>query len=283
MKKVTLSTYFVLAITCSFILMSNKDIKKTSYESITTDTSLDFFRSTGSPGDYTGSPGDGYYYCTECHNSNPGNFSLIPMISTNIPITGYVLGETYTINVSTTSSGASGWGFELTAEKAGGIEVGAFDLTGSTNSPKIITSGGSVTHSNDAFSFWSFSWTAPSIDEGDITFYTAVLAANGSGTGGDQVVTTSEVVSASTLSIDEKNSLTFDILPNPSRDYLTVKLPNEISDGSVEIFDFLGRSVMTSKINKIENRLNLTNLAVGMYIIRLTSEGKSGVKKIIRE
>ena len=97
------------------------------------------------------------------------------------------------------------------------------------------------------------------------------------------MVTTSEVVSASTLSIDEKNSLTFDILPNPSRDYLTVKLPNEISDGSVEIFDFLGRSVMTSKINKIENRLNLTNLAVGMYIIRLTSEGKSGVKKIIRE
>jgi len=282
MKKVTFSMYFVLAIICSFVLMSNMNIEKTSYESITTDTSLDFLRSTGSPGDYTGSPGDGYYYCTECHNSNPGNFSLIPTISTDIPITGYVLGETYTINVSTSSSGASGWGFELTAEKVGGIEVGTYDLTGSINSPKIITSGGSVTHSNDAFSSWSFSWTAPSIDEGDITFYAAVLAANGSGTGGDQVVTTSEVVSASTLGIDEKNSLTFDIYPNPSRDYLIVKLPNEISEGLVEIFDFSGRSVTTSKINKHENRLSLTNFAVGMYIIRLTSEGKTGVKKFIK-
>ena len=281
MKKFNSRIYLILAIISSFVLMSNIAIKKSCYVSITNDKGTSFLRSSGSPGDYTGSPGDGTD-CTDCHSSNPGNFSLVPTITTNIPVTGYVLGQTYTINLTTSSSGASGWGFELTAEKAGGTKVGVYNITGATGSPKIITSGGSVTHSNDASSSWSFNWTAPSVDEGDITFYAAVLAANGSGTGGDQVVTTSKVVSASTLSIEDKNSLTFDIFPNPARDYLNIKLPNEILEGSVEVFDFSGKSVINTKVDRFDNKININALSTGMYIIKLTSEEKYGVKKLIR-
>lgn len=283
MKKFTSKVYFVLAIICSFALMSYIEINKPSYVPVTSLESSSFLRSSGSPGNYTGSPGDGYYDCTDCHNSSPGNFSLVPTITTNIPVTGYVLGETYSINVSTSSSGASGWGFELTAEKVGGTKVGIYNLTGATGSPKIITSGGSVTHSNESYSAWSFNWTAPAVDEGDITFYAAVLAANGSGSSGDQVVTTSKTVVHSTLSVNDENSLAFDIFPNPSRDFLYIKLPNALSKGFVEIFDFSGRSVLAAKIDRIDNTLNLNNLSAGMYILRLTSEEKSGIKKFIRE
>jgi len=263
--------------------MSNNNIEKSCYVPVTSDKGTSFLRSSGSPGNLTGSPGDGYDDCTLCHDTNPGNFSLVTTINTNIPVTGYVLGQTYTINLTTSSTGASGWGFELTAEKAGGTKVGVYNMTGATGSPKIITSGGSVTHSNDTFDTWSFNWTAPSVDEGDITFYAAVLAANGSGTGGDQVVTTSKVVSASTLSIDEKNSLAFDIFPNPISNQLNIKLPNEISDGSVEIFDFSGKSVFKSKVNRFENVLNLNSLSSGMYIIKLTTEDRIGIKKLIKK
>ena len=273
MKKIT------LAVICSFALMSNIDIKKSCYVPVTSEKGTSLLRPNGSPGDFTGSPGDGYLDCTDCHDNNV-DYNLIPNINTSIPVTGYVLGQTYTIEVLTSSSGANGWGFELTAEKAGGTTVGEYNMTGATGSPKIITSGGSVTHSNNASDSWSFNWTAPSVNEGDITFYAAVLAANGSN---DQVITTQKVVTASTLSIDEKNSLAFEIFPNPTRDYLTIKLPNDISEGYVEIFDFSGKSVIKTKVNIINNTLNLNNLSVGMYILRLSSEEKSGIKKFIRD
>lgn len=283
MKKITSNVYLALAIISAFALMSNMGIKKSCYVPVTSEKGTSVLRPTGSPGDRTGSPGDGYHDCTDCHDNNV-DYNLIPTINTSIPVTGYVLGQTYTIEVLTSSSGANGWGFELTAEKAGGTTVGVYDMTGATGSPKIITSGGSVTHSNDTSSSWSFNWTAPGVDQGDITFYAAVLAANGAaGNNGDQVVLTSEVVAPSTLSVDDINSLTFDVFPNPSRDYLTIKLPNEISEGSVEIFDFSGRTVMTAKINSIDNKLNLNNLSTGMYILRLNSEEKSGIKKVIKE
>ena len=150
-------------------------------------------------------------------------------------------------------------------------------------SSKIINSGGSVTHSNETSNSWSFSWTAPGVDEGDITFYAATLAADGSGTGGDQVVTTSEVVSPSTLSLEEYNRLAFDFFPNPARDYVTIKLPDALSTGRVEVFDFSGKLVKASEINSIDKKLNLEALATGMYILRVTSNGKTDFKKIIKE
>ncbi|WP_242084275.1 choice-of-anchor V domain-containing protein [Aestuariivivens sediminis] len=283
MKKITSLFYFTLTIMSSLALMSYIEISKSTYEPIASIESSSFLRSSGSPGNYTGSPGDGFFDCTDCHSSNPGNFGLNASITTNIPITGYVLGETYIINVLTSSSGASGWGFELTAEKAGGIKVGTYNITGATGSPKIITSGGSVTHSNENSNEWSFNWTAPTVDEGDITFYAAVVAANGSGTGGDQVVTTSEVVVPSTLGLDEHNSLAFKVFPNPTRDNLTINLPNDIFGGFAEIFDFSGKLVKTAEISSIVNELNLKDLSSGIYVLRLTSNGKSGFKKIIKE
>ncbi|WP_242091990.1 choice-of-anchor V domain-containing protein [Aestuariivivens sediminicola] len=283
MKKTITKLYFALIVISCFAFMGTIEMNRSHYLPTASLEASSFLRSSGSPGSSTGSPGDEFVDCTDCHSNSPGNFGLNASITTNIPATGYVLGETYTINVMTSSSGASGWGFELTAEKAGGTKVGVYDVTGASGAPKIITSGGSVTHSNETFSSWSFSWTAPGVDEGDITFYAAALAANGSGTGGDQVVTTSEVVSPSTLSLEETNRLTFDFFPNPIRDYVTIKLPDALSTGRVEVFDFSGKLVKASEINSIDKKLNLEALATGMYILRVTSNGKTDFKKIIKE
>ncbi len=171
----------------------------------------------------------------------------------------------------------------MSAEKnTNNANVGAFDLAGASGSPKLINSNTSVTHSSDNLSSWSFNWTAPSTDEGDITFYAAVLAGNGGGDSNDQTVTTSLAVSLSTLGIAEANLLTFEIFPNPSQDFLTIQLPNEMINGSIELFDYLGRSVKSKKINNIDNKLNLTNLNQGIYFVKVNSEGKMGVQKFIK-
>lgn len=281
MKNNTSTIIFCGILVCSFVLMSNKNVNSETYKSVSENHIFQEARSNGSPGNRTGSPGDGAT-CTGCHSAG-ANFNLTPTIGTNIPISGYVLGQTYTIDVSTTSSGSSGWGFELTAENSDETSVGVYNLTGATGSPQIITSGGSVTHNNDSFSSWSFNWTAPIVDEGVITFYVAVLAANGSGTGGDQTVTTTTTVNLTSLSLGEENIIAFNIFPNPSQDFLTIQLPNEIMDGSIEVFDLSGRLVKSKKINKVDNKLNINYLSQGVYLIRLISEGKTGVQKFIKK
>ncbi len=282
MKKLILIISLATVVICSFVLMSNISIDKNIYSPIAEEGNANLLFGNGSPGNYTGSPGDGGDTCTQCHSS--ANFNLVPTISTTIPSTGYVFGQTYTITLSTTSSeGPNAWGFELTAEKnSNNANVGVFDLAGATGSPKLIQSGSSVTQSNDNSSSWSFNWTAPSTDEGDITFYAAVLAGNGNGDENDQTVTTSLTVSLSTLGIAEANLLTFEIFPNPSQDFLTIQLPNEMINGSIELFDYLGKTVKSKKISNIDNKLNLSNLNQGLYFVKVSSEGKIGVQKFIK-
>jgi len=160
-----------------------------------------------------------------------------------------------------------------------------FDIAGSDGLPKLISNGqgaGNVTHSNEDFDSWSFNWTAPATNEGAITFYAAVMAIDGSNTGGDQTVTTAVSVNSNTLSISEENMLAFEMYPNPTQDFLTIQLPNEVMTGSIEVIDYLGRTIKSKEISKIDNELNLTNVSPGVYFMRLNAEGKTGVQKIIK-
>ena len=92
--------------------------------------------STGSPGGYTSSTVDGND-CTSCHsglvNSGNGNIQL----STNIPGTGYIPGQTYSIttNVYTPTTGtvAMMFGFETTSEDNSNNKIGTFVITDTNN------------------------------------------------------------------------------------------------------------------------------------------------------
>lgn len=122
----------------------------------------------GSPAGYTGSPGDGHN-CTSCHGGSASATS--GMISTNIPVTGYIADSTYTITVSINLSGNKG--FELSPQNVGGAQLGTLiagsnsHLTGGT---KYITQNSRIT-SNPAT--WVFQWKAPAAGTGDVTFYAA--------------------------------------------------------------------------------------------------------------
>jgi len=285
MKKSILYLCFVIVALGSFVLMSYTNKKGVNYSPITKEINNIIFYSDQSDGNVTGSPGDGGATCTDCHDAGE-NFSLVPSITTSIPETGYELNATYTITITTSSSGAAGWGFELTAEKnLDNSIVGTFDVSGvTTGSPQLILSGSSVTHTDDVSSSWSFNWTAPSTNEGAITFYAAVLAASGgAGNNNDQTVTTSFSANSSTLGISEENMLVFEMYPNPSQDLLTILLPNEISTGSIELFDFSGKSMKSKEISTVNNTLDISNLSQGIYFVKLNSEGKIGVQKVIKK
>lgn len=76
------------------------------------------------------------------------------------------------------------------------------------------------------------------------------------------------------------NSIT--IFPNPSNDIVYIEVgQNENKIKSIEITDILGKKVLQSKF---ENKVNISNLAQGVYFMTLISnENENITKKIIKE
>jgi hypothetical protein len=161
--------------------------------------------SNGSPGGRTGSPGDNNN-CTACHSGTPQ--SATGWITSDIPASGYVAGETYTITATGTHTGVVKFGFELTAEDGSDNKVGDFTITNSTET-KLVNQNNAVTHTANGTTpsgnnkTWSMDWTAPDEATGEVTFWAAFNAANGDGgNSGDVIYLTSTSVQPQGAGVD---------------------------------------------------------------------------------
>ena len=179
---------------------------------------------TGSPGGKTGSPMDNSD-CRSCHSVLNTDVTTTN-ITSNIPSTGYVPGNTYNITVVHNGAGfGDPTGFEITCEEnALNTKTGTFFITNS-NTTQLVNNGSAVTHTTAGNSFmtWSFDWEAPIVGTGDITFYGAFIEAGyplGSNLG--------DYLTLSTLSISEF------ISPSAIGEYTNEK-------SLIKVLDFLGR------------------------------------------
>jgi hypothetical protein len=143
---------------------------------------------SGSPGGYTGSPGDGQN-CHACHSGSVAN--VTGWITSNIPASGYTPGATYTITATATGSGRKG--FEISPQTPAGNLVGTLASSSGNhlcNNSKAVTQSSGV-NSNPAV--WTFSWTAPAAGSGSVTFYGAFAV-------------TSSATKLTTMVVDEATS-----------------------------------------------------------------------------
>lgn len=126
--------------------------------------------STGAEPGHTGSPGDGKN-CTFCHGGSAQSISNV--FTSNIPPSGYVPGETYTVTVTTSGTGRKG--FQVSPQNFAGQLLGT--LTAG-NGNKLVGNNKYVTHSfgvTGATAQWSFQWTAPPAGTGNVVFYGAFV------------------------------------------------------------------------------------------------------------
>lgn len=78
----------------------------------------------------------------------------------------------------------------------------------------------------------------------------------------------------------------FNVYPNPSTDgnfQLNIKM-NEASLANIQVIDINGRQVYFKDLGKLQSQivnLNLTNLANGMYIIKISNEFGQATKKVV--
>lgn len=239
--------------------------------------------SSGSPGGKTGSPGDNGVSCTQCHTGTPQNAS--EWITTDIPVNGYIGGETYVITATGTHAGVGKFGFELTAEDESGNKVGSFTLL-NTDETQYTNGNNAVTHTSQGNTpsgdskTWEMEWTAPEEIPGDITFFAAFNAANGNGsTSGDVIYLTDLTVSADVTGIDELAGHSR-VYPNPTNGI--VNITNSEINQPVYVYNQSGQIVEKFVMHGNSGTFNLSHLSKGIYFVKTGNENEQMQKLIIR-
>ena len=82
-----------------------------------------------------------------------------------------------------------------------------------------------------------------------------------------------------TLGIDDNEIENMIIYPNPANDGFVNIVSSEMGDKFVELFDINGRKVLSTSISG--ERLDISSLEAGFYMIRVTIDGKSSTSKLI--
>lgn len=82
------------------------------------------------------------------------------------------------------------------------------------------------------------------------------------------------------VGIEEHQNQTDDLFsPNPTNEIIHIKANQIVNKGTIEIVNLQGQTIYKS--NKIEEQINLSNQAKGVYFIQLVTEQNTFTKKII--
>lgn len=273
---------------------------------------LSSFKTTGAHQESTGAPGEGTCAnsTTGCHSSasvTNDNTNIVNTLSFSAADSSYVPGQTYSITVQAKKTGITKMGFEIVAlTKTGNNNAGTWVIT-SAASTQIIngTSSGLagrryITHKSagtttpyvtSGLGKWTFSWTAPSTSQGDITFYYATNCTNNNGANtGDQLFLSSFTIHPNTgTSITEwLNNEDFQAMLNSVSNELILNynLKKEC-ELTVSLMDAQGKLVQTIDLaNKSAgqntDRINLTHgISSGMYLVNIAINDQVLTKKIM--
>ena len=73
----------------------------------------------------------------------------------------------------------------------------------------------------------------------------------------------------------------FSFYPNPVKDVLNLSYDQNISD--VAVFNLLGQQVITKSINAASTQIDMSGLAAGSYLVKVTSENQTKTIKVIKQ
>ena len=239
--------------------------------------------------------------CSNCHAGGPNTIQA-GWITSNIPLSGYIPGDTYTITATATFAGRSKFGFEIspqdpttTSTNRGTCIVTntvATKLITGSSGRKYMTHQSAGTTGTADFHTWTFDWTAPATGIDSVVFYGAFLCSNSSNnSSGDSTYKSSLTVYRDiTTSIAENmnDGFDFSIYPNPVSDHISVNYriqKRELVD--IKLFDYNGRLVVSlmsefktpgewSTVFKLPSALT-----PGVYIFEISTESSRIHKRIL--
>ena len=85
-----------------------------------------------------------------------------------------------------------------------------------------------------------------------------------------------------TLAVVENTALKFSIYPNPFSDVVNIIGMDHTDDVAFNLFTIDGKLIKKGRLEE-NNQINLNDLSKGLYLLQLTSDGKTETKKIIKK
>jgi hypothetical protein len=235
----------------------------------------DLKNSSGAPAGNTNSPGDGQN-CTHCMGgtATPVN----GWITSNVPVTGYVPGTTYTITV--TAPGSERKGFQVSPQDYSGNLVGT--LTAGIGT-KLVGSNKYVTHSGAKTvdpAIWSFQWTPPPGGAGGVTFYGSIAV------GQQNTKTTMLTISQTTVGLSEERQPALSVYPNPAHDRITVSFTIDSPQMvNLDLLNLNGAWILNLVNERCPAGEFIRSFPVsrpaGMYFLKMNVTGKERLSRLI--
>ncbi|MFK5983152.1 MAG: T9SS type A sorting domain-containing protein [Flavobacteriaceae bacterium] len=186
-----------------------------------------------------------------------------------VDLTGYsgvTLGIDYYINVT----GYEGDG-TLNEEGSDRMRIYVKDLTNGTEIDVLNTEGSDI---NDLLI--EGTWQNGSVNlPSNITAQLVVEVRTNSGS---EVLYLDHIVIDGILANNDFISNTFSIYPNPANGYVNITSQTS-GDKNVAVYDILGKQVINTTISS--DRLNISELTSGIYIMQISQNGVSSTKKLV--
>jgi hypothetical protein len=251
---------------------------------------------SGSPYDEANNSGD----CTGCHSSNKGN---VKWITSNIPVTGYYPGATYTITCMAqclTSGHTSNFGFECTPQnQSTGALIGKLaNITTSGAGSTTIGSTDWITHTSSSYTGtdstkWSFKWTAPTPGVGAVRFFGCFNCGSSDNQSSGWIFFDSvHFKQASTVGIaqvTDANTNEISVYPNPIKDMFNVSYSlQENKQVDIKVYTIDGKEVSTlssaeQTAGDHNQSLRMPSVAPGIYLIQVIQGDQASYKKVVVE
>jgi len=81
----------------------------------------------------------------------------------------------------------------------------------------------------------------------------------------------------STMGTNQNQISGLQIYPNPTKNVLNISTDSNLTK-TVQVYDMIGKEVINTQI---ENQLNVSNLTTGMYVAKITEDGKTSTTKLV--
>jgi hypothetical protein len=89
------------------------------------------------------------------------------------------------------------------------------------------------------------------------------------------------LVNLGVLSTPEFSASRVKVYPNPANDFINIE-SNDTEISEVALYDILGKQLL-SQNELANNRLDISNLTKGVYFMKISANGNSITKKIIKK
>ncbi|WP_411767026.1 T9SS type A sorting domain-containing protein [Winogradskyella sp. A3E31] len=75
----------------------------------------------------------------------------------------------------------------------------------------------------------------------------------------------------------------FSIKPNPSSNFLNIKLDEFTTELSIEVYDVLGKRIYNGKLTKLETSIQVSGWKSGVYLVRVSNDITTHTKRFMKQ